>query len=177
MVNPARFGTLCTACTLLLSGCALSGTPGAGGRRCPSTRGQQIVSLLNITRAREKLPELRVDVRLMRAAQAHAEDMAAGAFSGHDGSDGSLPADRADRTSYPWIFVAENTSAGYSTAPSTFAAWMDSPSHRANNLHLEAEHVGVGYAENGDTQYRAYWVILFAASSQAPMTTPGGCHP
>ena len=173
----APMRALCTALTLLLWGCALSRAPGTGGRSCPSTRGQQIVSLLNLTRAREKLPELRVDVRLIRAAQAHAEDMAAGGFSGHNGSDGSLPADRADRVSYPWLFVAENASAGYSTAPSTFAAWMDSPTHRANNLHLEAEHVGVGYAENGETQYRAYWVVVFAASSEPAMSTTDGCHP
>ncbi|HAC05990.1 MAG TPA: hypothetical protein DC060_01410 [Gemmatimonadetes bacterium] len=114
-----------------------------------------MVSLLNITRAREKVPELRVDVRLVRAAQVHAEDMAAGAFSGHRGSDGSLPADRADRVNYPWLFVAENSSAGFATAPSAFAAWMASPTHRANSLQPEAEHVGVGYAENDDTEDRA----------------------
>ena len=96
-----------------------------------------------------------VDVRLVRAAQVHAEDMAAGAVSGYRGSDGSLPADRADRVNYPWLFVAENSSAGFATAPSAFAAWMASPMHRANSLQPEAEHVGVGYAENDDTEDRA----------------------
>lgn len=175
-MNP-RLRALCTSATLLVSGCGLARTPGTGGRPCLSTRGEQIVSLLNITRAREKLPELRVDVRLARAAQAHAEDMAAGSFSGHRGSDGSLPADRADRVNYPWLFIAENASAGHATAPSTFAAWMASPTNRAINLQIEAEHVGVGYAENDDTDDRAYWVVVFGASSQSAMSTTGGCHP
>ncbi|MEE2898273.1 MAG: CAP domain-containing protein [Gemmatimonadota bacterium] len=135
------------------------------------------MSLLGIARERERLPQLRVDLRLMRAAQAHAEDLAAGGRSGHEGSDGSLPADRADLVSYPWVFVAENTSAGQATAAVAFAAWMDSAPHRANNLLVDAEHVGVGYAENPDTQYRSYWVVVFGRSYEAPFTPPGGCHP
>ena len=177
MTSTGRFRALCTASTLLLSGCAGSGAPVIRGLSCPQTRGQQVVSLLNITRARERLPQLGVDLRLMRAAQAHAEDMAAGGYSGHEGSDGSLPADRADRVSYKWVFVAENASAGHSTASATFAAWMASPPHRANNLLVDAEDVGVGYAENQDTQYRTYWVVVFGRSYERPFSPPGGCHP
>jgi uncharacterized protein YkwD len=123
------------------------------------------------------LPPLVVDLNLMAAAQAHAEDMARGGFLGHEGSDGSLPADRAGRAHYPWVFVAENASAGYSTAAATVAGWMASPSHRANNLHAEARQIGIGYAENGDTEWRVYWVALFGAASRPPVTPPEGCHP
>ena len=166
-----------TTSAVLLSGCSVIGAIGTPSAPCPPTPGQQIVSLLSTTRAREKLPQLRVDSRLARAAQAHAEDMASGGYSGHEGSDGSLPADRADRVSYPWTFVAENTAAGQSTASFAFGTWMASPPHRANNLLVDAEHVGVGYAENGDTQYRTYWVVLFGRSHEAPFTPSGGCRP
>jgi uncharacterized protein YkwD len=113
----------------------------------------------------------------MTAAQAHAKDLAARGFSGHEGSDGSLPADRADRVSYKWVFVAENTSRGHSNASAAFGAWMASPPHRANNLLVDAEHVGVGYAENLDTQHRTYWVVVFGRSYERPFSPPGGCHP
>ena len=105
-----------TTSVVLLSGCSFFASIGTPSAPCPSTPGEQIVSLLSTTRAREKLPQLLVDTRLARAAQAHAEDMASLGYSGHEGSDGSLPAARADRVSYPWTFVAENTSAGQSTA-------------------------------------------------------------
>ena len=67
--------------------------------------------------------------------------------------------------------------AGQATAAVAFAAWMASAPHRANNLLVDAEHVGVGYAENPDTQYRSYWVVVFGRSYEAPFTPPGGCHP
>ncbi len=163
---------------MALSGCFLAGPAVPGGRgHCPPTRGQQMVDLINDLRAREGLPPLRVDRRLVAAAQEHAEDMAAHGFVGHDGSDGSLPAFRVDRTRYPWILILENTAGGHATASATFAAWQASETHRRNHLDPDVRHVGIGYAENGATSLRSYWVAVFAASPEAPLTPPGGCHP
>lgn len=162
---------------LLLGGCAGGGLRTGDVPLCPDTRGQRVLDLLNRVRVREGLDPLVVDLRLVDAAQAHADDMAAHDFSGHEGSDGSLPADRVDRSGYPWSFVAENASAGYATAAATFAGWMASPSHRANNLHPEARHVGIGYRENGDTGYRTFWAVVFADSELPPRTTVDRCHP
>jgi hypothetical protein len=33
------------------------------------------------------------------------------------------------------------------------------------------------FIENGATAFRAYWVVVFGASPEAPLTPPGGCHP
>jgi len=54
---------------------------------------------------------------------------------------------------------------------------MASPPHRPNNLLVDAEHVGVGYTENLDTQHHTYWVVVFGRSYERPVTPPGGCHP
>lgn len=136
-----------------------------------------MVDLMNRMREREGLFPLRVDRRLVQAAQTHADDMAEHEFVGHDGSDGSLTAYRVDRTRYPWFFVSENTSGGYPTASGTFAAWEASESHRRNNHDEAAQHVGIGYAENTGSRLRSYWVAVFAASEEAPLSPRGGCHP
>jgi len=136
-----------------------------------------MVALLNAMREREGLFPLRVDRRLIEAAQGHAEDMAEHGFVGHKGTDGSLTPYRVDKVRYPWFFVAENTGGGFSSAPATFAAWQASETHHANNVDEAARHVGIGYAVNGGTKFRDYWVVVFGASSEAPLSPPGGCHP
>lgn len=47
----------------------------------------------------------------MQAAAAHAADMAARGFVGHDGSDGSEAGDRVN-PGYRWRSVGENVAAG-----------------------------------------------------------------
>ena len=136
-----------------------------------------MVDLLNHMREEEGLFPLQVDRRLIGAAQTHTKDMAYNGFVGHDGSDGSLTAYRVDQERYPWHFVSENTSGGFSSASATFAAWEASPSHHRNNIDPSAEHIGVGYAENGATAFRTNWLVVLGASPEAPLTPPGGCHP
>lgn len=160
-----------------LGACTLAG-PAVPGQtdRCAPTRGHQMVTLVNQMREREGLFPLRVDRRLAAAAQAHAEDMAEHAFVGHDGSDGSLTAYRVDQQRYPWVRVLENTAGGLPTAAATFASWQESPGHHRNNVDEVVEHIGVGYAENAEGRHRTYWVVVFGASTEAPLSPPGGCH-
>ena len=54
---------------------------------------------------------------------------------------------------------------------------MASPPHRANNLLVDAEHVGVGYTENLDTQHHTYWVVVFGRSYERPFTLRGAVIP
>lgn len=175
--RPARIRALLAG--ILVVGCAGGGggAGSSGGWGCPSTRGQQVVNLLNQARTAEGLDPVRVDLRLAQAAGDHARYMAETGYQGHQGENGSLPADRASAAGYPWTLVAENTSAGYGTAAATFAGWTASPSHRANNLAPDVRHVGVGYAENADSEYRSYWVLLFGATEAPPREPQGGCHP
>lgn len=95
-----------TSCAL--SGPVIPGGPGVGLDRCEPTRAQQMVGLLNAMREREGLFPLRVDRRLIEAAQGHAEDMAAHGFVGHEGTDGGLTPYRVDNVRYPFLRSREH---------------------------------------------------------------------
>lgn len=96
--------------------------------------------------------------RLTAAAQAHAEDMAQGQFMDHTGSDGSTPAERAQRAGYAGL-TGENVARGYETPTSVVAGWVDSDGHCNNLMEGDFDDLGVGYAKSVTGE--AFWVQLF----------------
>lgn len=102
-----------------------------------------------------------LDPELSKAAQAHAEDMAANDFMGHEGSDGSDFAERIGRTNYSGNPVGENVAAGQTSSEEVVAGWVDSDGHCRNIMNEQATRIGVGYAEGENTQYPTYWVQVF----------------
>ncbi len=76
------------------------------------------------------------------AARMHSQDMSANGFLDHQGSDGSWPRDRTQKTGYPHLFYAEN--AAWAADP--VQAWMESFWHRRNILHPDVREVGAGTA-------------------------------
>ena len=143
---------------------------------CPSTPEEAVARLVNRERAVRGLPPLVVDVRLAAAAAAHAADLARRGVSGHEGADGSGPAQRADAAGYAWRVIAENVAAGQPDATTAVAAWMRSPGHRANVLATDVRHVGAGYARDPGGRLGRHWVVVFG---DAPAARPpaDGCHP
>lgn len=106
---------------------------------------------------------LRRSAELERAARAHANDMAAHSFLGHEGSDGSMPAGRASRAGYAWISVAENVAAGQTTAEDVVDTWIASAGHCENLMDPRYSESGVARATNPDSEKVIYWVQVFAA--------------
>ncbi|QDG53361.1 hypothetical protein FIV42_22210 [Persicimonas caeni] len=103
-----------------------------------------------------------LDPELSKAAQAHAEDMVANNFLGHEGSDGSDFAERIRRTNYTGNPVGENVAGGQRSSEEVVAGWVDSDGHCRNIMNGQATRIGVGYAEgNNNTQYPTYWVQVF----------------
>ena len=96
---------------------------------------------------------------LTLAAQAHAEDMAANQFLGHDGSDNSTPSERARRAGYNGSAVGENVAEGYEDAAGVVAGWIDSDGHCSNLMNGNFSEMGVGYAESATG--REYWAQVF----------------
>jgi uncharacterized protein YkwD len=86
------------------------------------------------------------------AAIAHARDMVAHAFFGHDSPTGTTPQTRARSVGYgrghpmragETIGWAEGV---YATPAEVVQAWMDSPEHRAILLAREFRDIGLGLA-------------------------------
>lgn len=124
-----------------------------------------VLELINEERQDQGLPAYTTDSRLRSAALVHATDMACNDFFSHTGSDGSSPAERVSAQGYSWSSVGENIYAGsgsYGSPSSAFQGWMNSPGHRANILSSSFTQIGVGYVYFADSQYRNYYVTVFA---------------
>jgi len=134
--------------TLLVSQCApatqCAPPPASAPALSPAL--QQVVDLTNQHRAAAGLPSLSVDQRLVNAAQAHSNDMAAHNTMSHTGSDGSDPGQRITAAGYRWRAWAENVAAGYPDAPSVDQGWWNSPGHHDNMMSTAITQIGVGLA-------------------------------
>ena len=144
---------------------------------CTDTTGQQVTALINAVRQEAGLSPLTVDLRMVDAARRHSADMATNNVFGHTGSDGSNAGARVRAAGYDWNFVAENVAAGQSGSEAVVSSWMNSPGHRANILHANARHLGIGYVYEAGTQYGHYWTVNFGATATAVEAPRGGCHP
>lgn len=107
---------------------------------------------------------LRLNPLLSAAALNHARDMAHNGFFDHTGSDGSTPAQRLGRTTYPWRAVGENIASGQNTPADAVEGWIKSPGHCANLMAPGYLEMGLAYAVNRDSRQGIYWVQVFAAA-------------
>jgi uncharacterized protein YkwD len=103
----------------------------------------QVVDLVNAARAEAGCAALRVDDRLVAAAQAHSDDMAAQDYFSHTSLDGRSFADRVLAAGYPSP-GGENIAQGQQGAQAVHDAWMNSEGHRANILNCAFTAIGVG---------------------------------
>ncbi len=130
---------------------------------------QQVVDLVNAARVQNGLQPLIVSPELTDAARAYARAMANGNFFGHVGPDGSTVDQRAEAAGYlGWTLLEENLAAGQTSATEAVAAWLASPSHRADLLSPKVRETGVGFAFNPQSTYRSYWVQEFGDRPTAP---------
>jgi uncharacterized protein YkwD len=121
-----------------------------------------VVALVNQERAAAGLAPLVVNETLADGAQEYADLMAEANFFSHNGPDGSDVTARAEAAGYTsWTFLAENLAAGQPTPDRVVQAWMNSPTHRANILALDAAEVGLGHAFNPSARYGHYWALEF----------------
>jgi uncharacterized protein YkwD len=110
-----------------------------------------ILCLHNKIRAEHKLPALRENRRLRKAAVAHSRDMVRDRFFEHTTPEGATMVDRILRARYVredqgWA-LGENLAWGtgsFGTPRGAVDAWMESPGHRENLLRRTYRHVGIG---------------------------------
>ena len=141
------------------AGAAGIGAAGGGGGAAAITN--SIADLTNVERSRAGIAPLRVEGRLMKAAQMQAEQMASLGRMDHVLSDGPYPApkDRLAAAGYKWRAFAENIAYGQRGAEAVTESWMGSTGHRANMLNGSYTEIGTGYAVDG--RGRTYFVQVF----------------
>lgn len=155
---PRPIAALCLA--LALATTSVAGPPPPRGTD-PAAEDPVLAVLVeahNKERAKEGLPPLKGDPKLMQAALVHARDMAEHEKMAHEGSDGSTPSQRAERIGYRYVNTGENVAYGQETVDSVMRSWMNSPGHRKNILGDFSE---IGAARVLDEEERPYWSVSF----------------
>jgi uncharacterized protein YkwD len=106
-----------------------------------------VLALVNDARAHAATPcgPVQLDPRLMTAAQAHSDDMAARNFFDHTNPDGVTFSQRILATGYPQVAMAENIARGQRSADQVMRAWMESTSgHRQTIENCTFNFIGIG---------------------------------
>lgn len=120
-------------------------------------------------------PNLTISPELQRAAYKHSQNMAEANFFQHRDPSGQEVYERVLAEGYNPKIVGENIAAGYDTAEEVVAAWMASPTHRANILDCSYTETGIGFFYQDSDQnnvvrgngqvsgpYFSYWTQVFA---------------
>jgi len=133
---------------------------------------ERLYAYINKARQMNNLAPLQMVFELNAAAQAHANDMASLGFTGHEGSDGSSPALRVQRSTYPGGYAGEATAWGMQAAVDPVQYWLTSPAHREIILNPTATDVGVGFSLNFGAPSVWYWTAEFASMNLPPVHVP-----
>ena len=113
---------------------------------------------MNAARTNAGIGKLQLDPELSKAARVHTREMVKRNELYH------TPSDALRKRVTNWIVLGENVGVG-STVASLHQAFMDSPAHRDNIMHVTYRHVGIGViVKNG----RMWVTVIFEA-----VTDPG----
>lgn len=105
-----------------------------------------LAALTNEERVRQSLPELRVSKALSEAATLKAQDMAEKGYFAHVSPDGKEPWYWLEQVAYEYDYAGENLAMNFTDSKDVTAAWMNSPTHRANIVKAAYTEVGTGVA-------------------------------
>jgi uncharacterized protein YkwD len=120
--------------------------------------------LINARRAVQGLPQLTWSDEVAKVARLHSQNMAGYKFFSHQGLDGLMVNERADKAGLnKWRAIGENIAfmRGYQH-PAEFAVecWMESVSHRSNLLRADWKESAIGVAQASDGSYYFTQVFL-----------------
>lgn len=158
------FAIAMLAATVLCSGCKWghSPMPTLFGPSGLAKLEMTVLNAVNGLRREQGLEPLAYDSQLREMARHHSHDMAEREVLTHRDVNGLYVASRATRARIDWLKVAENVARvkGYEKpAEQAVRDWLKSPGHRANILHPEFVHTGVGIVKGDDEYY--YFTQIF----------------
>lgn len=98
---------------------------------------------------------------LDEVAHGHSVDMSRRDLLTHDGTDGSVAADRVRRAGLAVRHVGENIASGVPTAAEVVDGWLASPSHCATVMDARFTRMGVDFATAPHSRGVIYWTQVF----------------
>lgn len=125
---------------------------------------------INVYRAQNKLPALKVSISLTKAATWLSSDMARNDYLDHTDSLGRTFVKRITSFGYKGTAKAENIAAGEATASATFTDWKASSPHRLNILSKTYKVIGISRASNPNSMFGWYWTADFGNTLDRTMS-------
>ncbi|MEV6924211.1 CAP domain-containing protein [Dactylosporangium sp. NPDC051485] len=123
----------------------------------------QVISLVNVERAKAGCGPVKYNAKLRAAAYKHSADMAKRDYFSHTTPEGVEFATRIKAEGYNWSGAGENIAAGQGTPEQVMDAWMHSEGHRANILNCKFVDLGVGLEYQVKNNRKIpYWTQDFA---------------
>jgi len=114
----------------------------------------ETVKLVNEARKSQNLPELAVNEKLAKAAEAKIDDMIKNDYFAHTSPAGITPWAWIEKVGYNYRFAGENLAINFSSAEDQQAAWMKSETHKKNILSSDYKEIGAAVKEgiiNGES--------------------------
>ena len=129
---------------------------------------EEVVRMVNASRAQLALSPLILDPALTRAAELKAQDMLGRGYFEHVSPDGKMPWEWITTQSYRFQSMGENLAMDFTTGESAHLALMRSDTHRTNILEKRYQNIGIGVA-TGNFAGRETNILVefFAAPSTA----------
>lgn len=159
-----RRSQLILAAAALVTAVSASTAGAVNGTSCwtPTTSEKGFVQQMNAARSSGGSGTLKLDPELSKVARVHTNEMVKKNELHH------TPTQALTRRVTNWVSIGENVGVG-GTVASLQAAFMASPTHKANIMSPSFNHVGVGTRQVGDT----LWVtVVFEARTDPGTTLP-----
>lgn len=112
----------------------------------------KVIHLTNAERKKVGVAALVKDGNLTKSAQAKSADMKENGSMEHESPEYGGLGGILNRFDVSYSMAGENIAHGQPSAEAVVDAWMKSPDHKANILHPDFTHIGVGYDGNYWTQ-------------------------
>ncbi len=133
-----------------------------------------IATAVNKERSQRNISTLAYNLRLAAAADFKAHDMISRSYFSHTDPDGKYIWDKISEEGYkPYTVLGENLAVDFFSTEGLMAAWIESPTHRANILNVDYKDQGIGVADGNGGKYGIAVANTFGAqpSSKVPQKT------
>lgn len=126
----------------------------------------RLASATNAVRVENGSNVLRLNNKLVQAAQDKADDMSKNNYWSHITPSGKQPWDFIKSAGYNYQKASENLAYGFTSTEATINGWLNSPSHKKAMLDKDVVEVGFGIANSPDYQDRGAQTIVVALYAQ-----------
>jgi len=133
---------------------------------------RQVIELTNEKRAGLGLDPLLLNQNLSEAALAKGQDMFTDQYWSHTAPDGTEPWNFIRQAGYKYQVAGENLARDFANTESMMAAWLASPTHRANIVNSKYEEIGIAVIDGSLDGYETTLVVQMFGSQPGQGVKP-----